>query len=216
MEYSNDGTNWTVLKTVSKVGRRHSQWHWKKADRPKHRFYRMHGDNKQACYLAEVRYKGKIMSDNETPEEPGTLTCPTKLHLGSFTKTLTKTVKYKNSMTAVIKSVEPCYGNVKGGETITFKGENIPLPDSARTLADYNVVIDGVRCDATSVTATAIQCTTGPRTAFVESTLSVGINGLGNAATGGVSFRYVSYWSDVSTWGMETLPEEGPNTPTSL
>ena len=39
--------------------------------------------------------------------------------------------------------------------------------------------------------------------------LKISFDGLGNVATQGLVYRYVSLWSDPETWGGDTPPLEG-------
>jgi len=68
----------------------------------------------------------------------------------------------------------PRYGNVVGGEDITFSGSGF-----GTTVADVSIVIDEVVCVVSTVTDTEIVCTTGPRTGLHDATLDMKIAGKG-------------------------------------
>jgi hypothetical protein len=84
----------------------------------------------------------------------------------------------------------------------------------------YTIKIDGKTCTPKSSTLTEVKCVTGSRPGLIDSppTLSIYITGLGNVATQGLVFRYVSYWSDPDTWGgeFEPLREESIYIPPGL
>lgn len=73
--------------------------------------------------------------------------------------------------------------------------------------------MDGIRCDVTSfnVFGTEIVCLTQQRTGIYEEdpSLVVYIEGSGDAVLHGNMFRYVSLWSQASTWGYQFAPVSG-------
>ena len=72
------------------------------------------------------------------------------------------------------------------------------------------MTIDNIACTITSVSATAVVCTTGPRPGDQPNpTFKVNVTNKGLAATQGNTFRYVSYWSDTTTWGNDAPPQFG-------
>ena len=103
-----------------------------------------------------------------------------------------------------MESISPRFGNVVGGEDITFTGAGF-----STAIADYKITIDGVDCVAKSATATSVVCTTGPRLGLKKSTFSIMINGKALASNQGKVFTYANYWSADSTWGGEFAPMEG-------
>ncbi len=133
-------------------------------------------------------------------------TCPIELTLNNTAPiTLSGSVTYSSSLTPLLKSITPRFGTVKGGEEITFSGENF-----SPSTASYAILIDSRPCTVTAATATQVKCTTAPRPGLLEkTTLDIKIAGMGNTATQGLLFRYASYWSDETTWGGEFQPIEG-------
>ena len=81
---------------------------------------------------------------------------------------------YDGAITGLLSSISPRYGNVVGGEDITFTGTGF-----SSTIADYKITIDGVDCVAKSATVTSVTCTTGARPGLKNSTLEIMINGKG-------------------------------------
>lgn len=70
-------------------------------------------------------------------------------------------------------------------------------------------MIDGIDCPVDSATTTSVTCTTGSRPGLVDSSLVITMAGMGKVSTQGRLFRYVSRWSQDSTWGGEFAPLEG-------
>lgn len=73
-----------------------------------------------------------------------------------------------------------------------------------------NVAFDDRVCTVTSSTSTSIVCVTDDKP-YVPDTprVSLTIGGLGNVATQGLTYRYVSLWSEPQTWGFDLPPLEG-------
>lgn len=89
---------------------------------------------------------------------------------------------------------------------MTFTGRNF-----GTTVADTYIYIDGIECVVQSVADTSIVCLTQPRFGLYEEdpNLEVWIAGKGYADNLGNSFRYVSLWSQDSTWGGRFAPADG-------
>jgi len=117
------------------------------------------------------------------------------------------------SLTSVIDSISPRFGKVTGGTEVTFTGTGFVTDTSLIT-----VTIDGIDCPVSAATATTVTCTTGDRPGLVESSLKIYIDGQGLVSTRGLLFRYVSAWSDDTTWGGDFAPMEGESifVPTGL
>ena len=122
-------------------------------------------------------------------------------------------VTYDGDLTATITAMNPRYGNVEGGETLTFTGTNF-IADPTK----YTIIIDGIECPVSSATETSLTCTTGDRPGLVESSLEIYVEGMGLVSNRGLLFRYVSFWSAESTWGGEFAPLDGESVyvPTGL
>jgi hypothetical protein len=116
---------------------------------------------------------------------------------------LTGQVKYDGAKTALLTSISPRYGNVVGGEDITFTGTGF-----SETASDYTIIIDGVPCTPKAATLTSVKCTTGPRIGLKNSTLEISIKDKGFVSTQGKVFIYANYWSADTTWGGEFAPME--------
>ena len=73
------------------------------------------------------------------------------------------------------------------------------------------VTIDNVNCALDQLLSTQIKCTTGPRIgAYLKaSVLDIRVAGNGRVDNGLLNFRYVSLWSQTSTWGGQFAPVDG-------
>jgi len=74
-----------------------------------------------------------------------------------------------------------------------------------------SVEIDGIACVVQSVTAESIECRTGARPGLylTEPTFVVTVKGRGKADSLENIFRYMSLWSEDSTWGGQFAPVDG-------
>lgn len=111
---------------------------------------------------------------------------------------------YSSTLTGVLSSVSPRYGAVTGGDSITFTGSGL-----SSTSSDYTITIDGVDCPVSSASFTEVVCVTGERLGLVDSSLEIYIDGYGYVSNNEVIFKYVSLWSDETTWGGDFAPIEG-------
>ena len=119
------------------------------------------------------------------------------------TSTDLNTITYADTVTPTISKIEPRYGKVNGNEAVTFTGTN--FIDGKTT-----VKIDGIVCTPTSVSTTSVTCTTGSKpNEEGDPSVEVLVEDRGLATTGGKIFRYVSYWSEASTWGNDAPPQYG-------
>lgn len=98
-------------------------------------------------------------------------------------------------------AISPRYGNVVGGEDVTFTGTGF-----SATQGDYSIKIDGIDCVVKAAASTSVTCTTGKRPGLKNSTLEIMINGKGLVSNQGLLFTYANYWSADTTWGGEFAP----------
>ena len=92
---------------------------------------------------------------------------------------LTADIIYENTKIALVKSINPRFGSVMGGETITFNRENF-----SDNPAEYTVLIDCKDCAVSAPTATSFQCVTFSRPGLSpKPTLEIKIAGRGKVAT---------------------------------
>ena len=112
-------------------------------------------------------------------------------------------VTYSAANTPKLTSIEPRYGSVLGGTTVTLTGENFNS-DTASVKFDNRV------CTVSSISSTEIVCVTDDKPYVPDQPLTqITIGGKGNVATQGLVYRYVSLWSDTETWGGDIPPMEG-------
>jgi hypothetical protein len=82
-------------------------------------------------------------------------------------------------LTPLLTLISPRYGNVKGGEIITFTGTNFVTDPTL-----YTVIMDGINCVVQTATTTQFTCLTGKRPGLVpNTTLDIKINGYGSVST---------------------------------
>ena len=160
---------------------------------------RLQGAVSGSCRLGEIKLIGvEVLDDSNS-----SATCSAKITIdGNVTELgqVTYTDAATPSLTPVT-GVLPRYGSVLGGEQVTFKGQGFT---GAAT-----VTIDDRPCSVDSQTSTEIVCTTADKPYTPgEPNLSINIAGVGNVATRGLVYRYVSRWSDKETWGGDAPPLE--------
>lgn len=115
-----------------------------------------------------------------------------------------QTATYDSTFTPVLTSINPRFGSVLGGTTVTLTGSNLLGSGVAHVAFDNRV------CTVQSQTVSSIVCITDDKP-YVPDTpqVSLSIGGLGNVATHGLIYRYVSLWSEPQTWGFDLPPLEG-------
>lgn len=199
-EASNDGSTYTNLFTVDyNVGSGWNTHEFDSTDLPKYKFYRFKGSAASSCKLNEIQLYGvETIDDSAT-----TYSCTPKLHVASATTDLSP-VTYDGSITPLLQSISPRYGNVVGGEEITFTGTGF-----GTSASDVTIVIDEVACAVTTVTDTEIKCTSGERRGLHDATLDMTISNVGYVSKQGLAFTYANYWSNDATWGGEFSPMDG-------
>ena len=106
-----------------------------------------------------------------------------------------------------MNEILPRYGSVVGGTELTISGTSF----NTNNPNDVTVLIDGIACDVTLVNGNLIQCTTGPRPGLylTEPSLVVSFANRGKSDVSKNIFRYMSLWSEVSTWGGQFAPVDG-------
>ena len=72
----------------------------------------------------------------------------------------------------------------------------------------YKIIIDGRYCSVQSANISQVVCITDKRPGLISPSLEIYIDGMGLVSNQGKLFRYVSYWSDDTTWGGEFAPME--------
>jgi hypothetical protein len=104
-----------------------------------------------------------------------TYTCPVAVEMNDvIVKNLTETVTYDGAITPLLTSIEPRYGPVTGGTSITFTGTGFS-DDTTK----YQVIIDKRNCTVTAATTTSVTCTADHRPGLVTPSLEIYIDGKG-------------------------------------
>jgi hypothetical protein len=94
--------------------------------------------------------------------------CDVKLVSDGVEIPLPNQVKYEGAITPVLTSIEPRFGRVVGGTSVTFTGSKFsPIPE------DNEIIIDGIPCVVTASTSTEIVCTTGKRPGLIPTSLLI-------------------------------------------
>ena len=151
--------------------------------------------------MNEIKFTGVETIDNDE-EQFG---CKAKIEFQGSKQNLTQagSVFYTGAMTPKLTSISPRFGPVTGGTDVTFAGSGFSL-----VTTENKITIDGFDCPVKTASATAVVCTTSKRPGLRNSTLVIEVANKGSAALQQKVFRYVSYWSDDTTWGGEFAPME--------
>lgn len=130
--------------------------------------------------------------------------CNVELTLGGVTHTLDP-VSYMDQMTPTMSGMNNRFGSVLGGDLLVLQGALF-----SATASDNSVLIDNRICSVIASGNAYIECTTSdkPYVAGLDPSLEIVVAGKGRVATMGHLFRYVSLWSDETTWN-DILPIEG-------
>jgi len=197
---SADNSTWyDLFKADDNV---HEGWNYHKwetsSDYPTYRFYRFFSNNNKGCLVGEIKMAGV-----ETVANTGSsYSCPVAVEMNDeVVNTVSEQVLYMGSKTPLLTAVNPRYGTVTGGTSVTFTGTNFDT-DTTK----YQIVIDKRNCTVTAATTTSVTCTTDHRPGLISPSLEIYIDGYGLVSNDGNLFRYVSMWSDDTTWGGEFAP----------
>lgn len=61
-------------------------------------------------------------------------------------------------MTPLLNSIYPRFGSVRGGDEVTFYGENF-----SEDYTKYTILIDDIECEVTAATVSSVTCVTGDK-----------------------------------------------------
>jgi hypothetical protein len=156
------------------------------------------GTKSGSCQLNEIKVTGREVVDNSDASRQCT---PVYVDSEGTHTPLDAAVTYEGTLTPLLEAIEPRFGSVVGGDSITFSGQSFSSDTSL-----YTIIIDGIVCEVTAASETSVTCTTDKRPGLVESSLEIFIDGVGDVATQGMVFRYVMMWSEDVTWGGEFAP----------
>jgi hypothetical protein len=108
------------------------------------------------------------MSGVETVDNSdATLSCAIALERNNEVfANITETVTYSGSLTPLLTAVNPRYGTVTGGTSVTFTGTNFVTDTTL-----YSIMIDGRTCTVTAATTTSVTCTTDHRPGLISPSL---------------------------------------------
>jgi len=116
------------------------------------------------------------MTGVETVDDTAdTYSCSVALEMNdAVVQTLADQVTYQGSLTPLLTTVEPRYGPVTVGTSITFSGTNF-----ATDTTKYTIIIDGRTCAVTAATTTSVTCTADHRPGLISPSLEIYIDGMG-------------------------------------
>lgn len=193
MQGSNDsGKTWIDLWAINAdVNEGWNSKVWEGDQQPAYNSYRFEGKAKGSCRISEIKFVGvEVVSNNDA-----SFKCEAILNLGQEVTKLSE-VTYDTMKTPVLTSISPRFGSVKGGTLVTLTGTGFSAQDKTEVLFDNRA------CKVTKQTATSIECTTKDKPYVADTpTTKITIAGTGAVATKDLVFRYVSLWSDETTWG---------------
>ena len=152
--------------------------------------------------MNEIKFTGVETIDSDLPS----FGCEAKIMFQGAEKVLTEfsgEVTYIGALTPKLVAMSPRFGTVTGGTDVTFSGSGF-----SAVPAENSITIDGIDCPVSTAAEDAITCTTGKRPGLRISTLVIKVANKGNAALQQKLFRYVSMWTDDTTWGGEFAPME--------
>jgi len=119
---SNDGETYTDILTLSREI--HEGWNYydfAEDEMPAYRFYRFYGTESGACTVNEVHLFGvEVIKDDLSSHD-----CLPVLHHDGTTTDLPNSVTYQATLTPLLTSIYPRFGTVRGGDEVTFYGENL-------------------------------------------------------------------------------------------
>jgi hypothetical protein len=153
----------------------HEGWNyfkWENAsDYPRYRFYRLFNDANYGCDVNELKMTGVETVDDSNP----TYNCKIAIEKDNqVIANITETMTYSNTLTPLLTAVNPRYGTVTGGTSVTFTGVNFS-DDTSK----YNILIDKRTCSVTAATTTSVTCTTDHRPGLVSPSLEIYIDNMG-------------------------------------
>jgi len=183
----------------------HEGWNYinfrEEVSKPAYNSYRFFGHADGACRVTEFRLNGVQAIDNTSSSH----TCTPSIMIGSeslATDTVFGDVTYDNAFTPVLDRINPRFGSVLGGTTVTLTGTGFAGTSS--------IHFDDRECTVSSETDTEIVCITADKPYVPdEPRVAIYVDGMGKVATQGLVYRYVSLWSDTETWGGDIPPLEG-------
>jgi hypothetical protein len=216
-----DGS-WTNLYTLT--ASTHDGWNTWYAPASTHvyKYFRFYGgSSSKKCALAEISFKGYMMSTDNTADDilnknsvSGGVHCAAVININGVSTTKTDAVWYRVARTPAFSVMTPNKGTTAGGTTVTLEGLRFEN-DKPNTI----VTFDGIPCAIQTLTSGAgtntLTCITGAagdvteRTDYLNSfTMMRSPNGYA-LNVNKLVYRYVDYWSKRTTWGGIVPPRAG-------
>lgn len=175
---SND--NWATWEELHLFGEEiHEGWNYidyrEESDiKPAYNSYRFYGSVQGSCQITEFKLHG-VEAVADTSDS---YTCTPKIFIdGTDISVTLNDITYSATSTPKLTAINPRYGSVLGGETVTLTGENL---DGGATTVHF----DNRACTITSQSATEIVCETSDKPYVPDSPETViEIEGKGKTAT---------------------------------
>jgi len=196
-----NGQGWKDLFTTD--GNVHEGWNYKMFEesvRPAYRRYRFFGKAAGSCDIKEIKFSGVKAIQSNSPSH----NCPLEMEVDGVKTVMQQSVTYSGSLTPSLDSITPRFGPVTGGTSVTFAGQGF-----SSNQGDYEILIDGFKCIVTGATTSSVTCTTAKRPGLHDTKLEIRVAGRGLVSNKHHVFKYVSVWSDLTTWGNEYAPVDG-------
>jgi hypothetical protein len=167
----NDKINWVTLITVGNEIHEGWNYYYFQSSPLKYRYYQFASSGPATNQeIGEVQLYGAIVINDNNPS----YTCKSSINIGTSSWALSGSIMYTSTSTPFLTSISPRFGNVKGGDSVTFTGTTF----SSKT-TDYTITLDGINCVVTAATSTSVTCTTGKRPGIIPTSTVLYINGLG-------------------------------------
>jgi len=168
---SADNSTWTDLHVAD--DNIHEGWNYIKWDQaveyPKYRFYRLYSGERSGCLVGQLKMTGVETVDNSD----NSYSCPVAVEKDNqVIQTVTETVTYIGALTPLLTAMNPRFGTVTGGTSVTFTGTN--FSDDQRK---YRIIIDKRNCTVTAASRTSVTCTTDHRPGLISPSLEIYIDG---------------------------------------
>jgi hypothetical protein len=193
---SNDNTTWNNLAVIDQTV--HTGWNViKSTDNTPYRYIRFLHNSTSMCNIAEIQLYGILYSNINV--NLASQTANVIYNDGFNAQVLVNAISYQQSSTPVVTSINPRYGDIYGGYTLTLTGTNL-------NSGNQMITIDGVSCPVTASNTTSISCTVAarPNLPTINNNFTVTIGG-SNAILRD-TFLYVLKWSNPKTWGVGMPP----------
>ena len=203
LQASNDGITWADLNKFVYTSNFWNTWSAEPNTKIQYRMFRLFKAAADSNFaINELEFYGIRYKDTNSVDETCTVTVASSVSATEIS--LTGTVTYSSSNTAVLYTLSPKLGSTSGGTLLTLTGSGFGTSSS-----DISVLIDDIPCTISTIADDTITCTTGAKNAHTVKSLEIVKSDNSKVSTQGLLFTYGERWSEYSTWGDEVPPREG-------